>query len=972
MSFFLDNLKNVNLYGVSNDGLTLREAQIGAYMAVCSHFTCSNEIATVVIPTGVGKTATMALIPFGLKANRVLIIVPSKTIRGQIFEEFSNFNIFHKLNIYTKTNKPNVFEVKKSIDNDREWENLKNYEVVISTPHCISSKYNYVKNPKNSIRESLFDVIIIDEAHHIPAETWKHILSQFKNTRNILFTATPFRRDKKIMPGFQVYAYPLKRAIENGYYEEISYVPIEINPNEDKDVVLAEKAKEQLNVLKTKNPDIKMLIKVESKEKAKTIKTIYDKIGLNVKIVSSDNSYETNKKAINELKTTKELDGLICIDMLGEGFDFPQIKLAVLHAAPQSLLPFIQFVGRIARKTEGERIKGVLIADKNDFSNEIDKITDDYNKLAQLIPNIIDSLILERKDKRIYYDEFETEILGFDEPINLENICPSFTIKMYTIGQEYFSFERNIKLTGNIKLEEYRKKDNLAIFITSRELKPKWTKSNLLKSKEYHLNIFFYDEIKNILLHHSTDENVGNCLLDSFCEISKLHKAKMNYLFQLMQIAQKAEYLNIGVKNPLKLVGGSYENYMGKDAQNSISIIQSSYQCLGHAFAKLKLSNLDEYRGISPFNAKVWSFKKGDIQAFAEWCKLITDSINLEAEPNFELPNLSLKANLFQISEIQGNEILCLVLNQNCYKENVLIKTNSNNIPLEFNILDIDFKLEKVSNKIIKINLLYNEQLLTSILYDLNNEDTIFNNFDNSNEFYIFTNNKTYTLPDFFNEYLPMIMTDEGESIIGCLCFKVGTDDTVKLPIENIFEPIDFTANKINIKQEIPFKGETSENKSIFTYLKEKFENESNNEFIIEDDGSGEIADFIVITNTEVKFYHCKASREDISGLRIKEFYEVIGQAIKSSKWIRNSDIFNQLAKRIQKKPERLIKGCLDNLPNLKAHKYSYKIYVVQPGLDYVQFVNKEPADIKKLLALGYDVIKSSGEFKVICNENFN
>lgn len=967
MSFFSDNLKSINLYGTSKEGFTLREAQIGAYMAVCSHFTCSNEIATVVIPTGVGKTATMALIPFGLKANRILIIAPSKTVRGQIFEEFSNFNIFHKLNIYTKPDKPSVLEVKKSINNDSEWENLKNYEVVISTPHCISSKYDYVKNPKDSIRETLFDVIIIDEAHHIPAETWKHILSQFRNTRNILFTATPFRRDKKIMPGIQVYAYPLKMAIENGYYEKISYVPIEINPNENKDVVLAEKAREQFNILKAKNPDIKMLIKVESKANAKTIKTIYDKIGLNVKIVSSDNLYKTNKKIINELKTNKELNGLVCIDMLGEGFDFPQIKLAVLHSAPQSLLPFIQFVGRIARKLDGERIKGILIADKNDFSNEIDKITDDYNKLAQLIPNIIDSLILERKNKRIYYDEFETEILGFDEPINLENICPSFTIKMYAIEQNFFSFERDIKLTGSIKLEEYRKKDNLAIFITSQEIKPKWTKSNLLKSKEYHLNIFYYDETKKILLHHSTDENVGNCLLDSLCEISKLHKAKMNYLFQLMQIAQNAEYINIGVKNPLKLVGGSYENYMGKDAQNSISIIQSSYQCLGHAFAKLEFSNSDEYRGISPFNAKVWSFKKGDIESFTEWCKLITDSINLEAEPNFELPNLPLKANLFPISEIQGNEILCLVLNQNCYKENVLLKTQSNT-QSEFNILDIDFKLEKKSNKVIKINMLYNEKLLTSILYDLNNEDTIFNNFDNSNEFYIFMNNKTYTLPDFFNEYLPMIMTDEGESIIGCLCFKVGIDDAVELPIDNIFEHIDCKANKINIKQEIPFKDETSENKSIFTYLKEKFENESNNEFIIKDDGSGEIADFIVITNKEVKLYHCKASKEDVSGLRIKEFYEVIGQAIKSSKWIRNSDIFNQLTKRIQKNPERLIKGNLDNLQNLKAHNYSYKIYVVQPGLDYVQFVNKEPTDIKKLIALGYDVIKSSGEFKVICN----
>ncbi len=82
-------------------------------MAVCSHFTCYSDVATVVIPTGVGKNATMILIPFGLKANRVLVIAPSKTVRGQIFEEFNKLNIFHELNIFTKQETPKVLKLKK-------------------------------------------------------------------------------------------------------------------------------------------------------------------------------------------------------------------------------------------------------------------------------------------------------------------------------------------------------------------------------------------------------------------------------------------------------------------------------------------------------------------------------------------------------------------------------------------------------------------------------------------------------------------------------------------------------------------------------------------------------------------------------------------------------------------------------------------------------------------------------------------
>ena len=36
-------------------------------------------------------------------------------------------------------------------------------------------------------------------------------------------------------------------------------------------------------------------------------------------------TYKTVNQALNDLKS-KKLDGIICVDMLGEGFDFPNLK----------------------------------------------------------------------------------------------------------------------------------------------------------------------------------------------------------------------------------------------------------------------------------------------------------------------------------------------------------------------------------------------------------------------------------------------------------------------------------------------------------------------------------------------------------------------------------------------------------------------------------------------------------------------
>jgi superfamily II DNA or RNA helicase len=44
-----------------------------------------------------------------------------------------------------------------------------------------------VENIKNK-----FDLVLIDEAHHVPAKTWTEILESTNEAKHFLFTATPF------------------------------------------------------------------------------------------------------------------------------------------------------------------------------------------------------------------------------------------------------------------------------------------------------------------------------------------------------------------------------------------------------------------------------------------------------------------------------------------------------------------------------------------------------------------------------------------------------------------------------------------------------------------------------------------------------------------------------------------------------------------------------------------------------------
>ena len=61
----------------------LRGPQIGAVHAVHAHWSVSDAPATIVMPTGTGKTETMLSILVSAGCRRLLVVVPTDALRTQ-------------------------------------------------------------------------------------------------------------------------------------------------------------------------------------------------------------------------------------------------------------------------------------------------------------------------------------------------------------------------------------------------------------------------------------------------------------------------------------------------------------------------------------------------------------------------------------------------------------------------------------------------------------------------------------------------------------------------------------------------------------------------------------------------------------------------------------------------------------------------------------------------------------------------
>ena len=88
-------------------------------------------------------------------------------------------------------------------------------------------------------------------------------------------------------------------------------------------------------------------------EHAREIKKLYEDAGLTADFVTSDRP-EESVKAITEYRKG-QIDVLVNVNMLGEGFDHPNISIAAIFRPFRSLPPYAQFIGRALRKIQEDK-----------------------------------------------------------------------------------------------------------------------------------------------------------------------------------------------------------------------------------------------------------------------------------------------------------------------------------------------------------------------------------------------------------------------------------------------------------------------------------------------------------------------------------------------------------------------------------------------------------------------------------------
>ena len=326
---------------------SLRRPQIAALHAIVGYqFSGLEEPAIVVMPTGTGKTETMLAWMVATRPAKLLVIVPSTTLRDQIAAKFESLGILQREGIVSPTaQRPCVGRLEHGFTDPDEAANfVQQCNVVVATPNALHAGDREAR----AVLLDRFTHLVVDEAHHAPAATWSAIIREFDSRPALLFTATPFRTDGRSLPGRVISRFPLREAQKDGYFSRIEFASIVAIEDPDSDLAAAAVAR--LRKDREAGFEHILLARAATKVRAEELFAMYQSIApeANPRLLHDGLGARRKKEAVDAL-AHGQCHLIVCVDMLGEGFDLPNLKIAAFHDNRRSLGPVIQLVGRLAR-----------------------------------------------------------------------------------------------------------------------------------------------------------------------------------------------------------------------------------------------------------------------------------------------------------------------------------------------------------------------------------------------------------------------------------------------------------------------------------------------------------------------------------------------------------------------------------------------------------------------------------------------
>ena len=346
--------------------------QVGFITNLKKILEAGEDKALLISATGTGKTYASAFAMRELGFKRVLFLVH----RGQLARQ-------------TKKSYEKVFA--KSVSMGLVGAGYHEYDAdyVFATVQTLNRDEHLLQFDKDT-----FDCIVLDEAHHVTADTYQKIMKHFSPKLWLGMTATPDKRDDNVagrnvyeLFNYQIaYEIRLQQAMEENllcpfHYFGITDLSIVGDDKDNRDFSMLtsdERVKhiiQQANYYGYSGEKVKGLIFCSSIKETQELSYKFNNIvnpdtgeyfrtiALNGDANEQERQDAFERLAMNESEANvhkQPLDYIFSVEILNEGVDIVEVNQVIMLRPTQSPIVFIQQLGRGLRKADGKEYVVIL------------------------------------------------------------------------------------------------------------------------------------------------------------------------------------------------------------------------------------------------------------------------------------------------------------------------------------------------------------------------------------------------------------------------------------------------------------------------------------------------------------------------------------------------------------------------------------------------------------------------------------
>lgn len=328
---------------------TLREYQTDGIKRIFNKWRENKRSVLFQMPTGTGKTVLFNEIAHkGNNQNKkILIVVHRKELIDQITRKLENKGI-----------------TVGHIVAGKEADYTKNVQVASIQTFARRDKYPDA------------NLIIIDECHHAKAATYKKLWNIYKEAKFLGVTATPWRLSGE---GFDdlfddlIVSMSINQFIEAKHLVPITHY-VGATPNLSKvkqrqgdyetkmlsDVMLDNSVMSDLvESYQDKCAGKSTIVFAVDVEHSKEIALRYKKAGISAEHIDSSTHPNERDRILNDFKSGK-IKVVSNVEIITEGFDFPECEAVQLARPTKSLSLYLQMVGRVMRPAKDKK-EGIVL-----------------------------------------------------------------------------------------------------------------------------------------------------------------------------------------------------------------------------------------------------------------------------------------------------------------------------------------------------------------------------------------------------------------------------------------------------------------------------------------------------------------------------------------------------------------------------------------------------------------------------------